>query len=170
MYQKEDRQKVLDLEQIYVNGSAGKVSVANFAEVKRGLGPVSIKRENQTRIVTITADLISDRNAYEVEGEIKDGIANSFIVPDEVTLIYDGAWKNMQDQGKVYGLIILMAIILVFGVMAGTYESFKAPFLNLCTIPFLVMKCVMCIFEMLNLQTYIICCLFGFYQKGEIIC
>lgn len=142
MYQKEDRQKVLDLEQIYVNGSAGKVSVANFAEVKRGLGPVSIKRENQTRIVTITADLISDRNAYEVESEIKDGIANSFIVPDEVTLIYDGAWKNMQDQGKVYGLIILMAIILVFGVMAGTYESFKAPFLNLCTIPFLIIGVV----------------------------
>jgi len=35
-----------------------------------------------------------------------------------------------------------MAIILVFGVMAGTYESFKAPLINLTTIPFLVIGVV----------------------------
>ena len=48
----------------------------------------------------------------------------------------------MQSQGKTYGLIILMAILLVFGVMAGTYESFKAPFINLMTIPFLIIGVV----------------------------
>ena len=142
MYQKEDRKQVIDLEQIFVNGTGGKVSVANFAQVKKGLGPVSIKRENQSRIVTVTCDILTERNAYEVEQAIKDGIAGTFIVPDDVTLVYDGAWKNMQDQGKTYGLIILMAILLVFGVMAGTYESFKAPFINLMTIPFLIIGVV----------------------------
>ena len=39
-------------------------------------------------------------------------------------------------------LIIAMAIILVFGVMAATYESFKAPFINLFTIPFLIIGVV----------------------------
>ena len=142
MYQKEDRKQVIDLEQIFVNGTGGKVSVANFAQVKKGLGPVSIKRENQSRIVTVTCDILTDRNAYEVEEAIKDGIASTFIIPDDVTLIYDGAWQSMQDQGKTYGLIILMAILLVFGVMAGTYESFKAPFINLMTIPFLIIGVV----------------------------
>ena len=142
MYQKSDRKQVIDLEQIFVNGSAGKVCVANFAKVKKGLGPVSIKRENQSRIVTVTCDIITERNAYEVEQNIKEGIASTFIVPDDVTLVYDGAWKSMQDQGKTYGLIILMAVLLVFGVMAGTYESFKAPFINLMTIPFLIIGVV----------------------------
>ena len=142
MYQKSDRKQVIDLEQIFVNGTNGKVSVANFAKVKKGLGPVSIKRENQSRIVTVTCDIITERNAYEVEQDIKEGIANTFIVPDDVTLVYDGAWQSMQDQGKTYGLIALMAILLVFGVMAGTYESFKAPFINLMTIPFLVIGVV----------------------------
>jgi len=142
MYQKSDRKQVIDLEQIFVNGSAGKVCVANFAKVKKGLGPVSIKRENQSRIVTVTCDIITERNAYEVEQDIKEGIASTFIVPDDVTLVYDGAWKSMQDQGKTYGLIILMAVLLVFGVMAGTYESFKAPFINLMTIPFLIIGVV----------------------------
>ncbi|MBR5966457.1 MAG: efflux RND transporter permease subunit [Treponema sp.] len=142
MYAPADRKSVTDLEQIYVKGSAGKVSVANFAKVTKGLGPVTIKRENQTRVVTISADLVSEVNAYEVENKIKEGIASAFIVPDNVTISYEGSWKDMQEQGAAYAGIILMAILLVFGVMAGTYESFKAPFINLCTIPFLIIGVV----------------------------
>lgn len=142
MYEGGDRKSVTDLEQIYVKGSAGKVSVANFARVVKGLGPVTIKRENQTRVVTISANLTSEVNAYEVENKIKKGISDSFIIPDNISVSYEGAWKDMQDQGKAYAGIILMAILLVFGVMAGTYESFKAPFINLCTIPFLVIGVV----------------------------
>ena len=142
MYAPADRKSVTDLEQIYVKGSKGKVSVANFAKVTKGLGPVTIKRENQTRVVTISADLVSEVNAYEVENKIKAGIASSFIVPDNVTLSYEGSWKDMQEQGAAYAGIIVMAILLVFGVMAGTYESFKAPFINLCTIPFLIIGVV----------------------------
>lgn len=142
LYQKGDRQSVSDLEQIYVNGSKGKVSVANFARVVKGLGPVSIRRANQTRVVTVSADNNGERNDYEVEDDIKAGIAQTFIIPDGVTISYEGNWKDTQEQGRVYGLIILMAILLVFGVMAGTYESFKAPFINLMTIPFLIIGVV----------------------------
>lgn len=39
--------------------------------------------------------------------------------------------------------IIILAIILVFGVMAGTYEDFKNPFINLFTMPFLVVGVVL---------------------------
>ena len=142
LYQTGDRQSVSDLEQIYVNGTNGKVSVANFARVVKGLGPVTIRRANQTRVVTVSADNNGKRNDYEVEEDIKDGIAATFIVPDGVTISYEGNWKDTQEQGQVYGLIILMAILLVFGVMAGTYESFKAPFINLMTIPFLIIGVV----------------------------
>ena len=142
LYQKGDRQSISNLEQIYVNGSKGKVSVANFAKVVKGLGPVSIRRENQTRVVTVSADNNGKRNDYEVEDDIKAGIASTFIIPDGVTISYEGNWKDTQEQGKTYGLIIAMAILLVFGVMAGTYESFKAPFINLMTIPFLIIGVV----------------------------
>ncbi len=142
LYQKGDRQSVANLEQIYVKGTNGKVSVANFAKVVKGLGPVSIRRANQSRVVTVSADNNGKRNDYEVEEDIKEGIASTFIVPDGVTITYEGNWKDTQEQGRTYGLIILMAILLVFGVMAGTYESFKAPFINLMTIPFLIIGVV----------------------------
>lgn len=142
LYAKDDRKSITDLEQIYVKGSSGMVSVANFAEVKKALGPVSIRRENQTRRVTVSADKKTDRNSTDVIADIKEGIAESFIIPEGVTIVYDGAWKDTQDQGITYLMIGIMAILLVFGVMAGTYESFKAPIINLTTIPFLIIGVV----------------------------
>lgn len=142
LYQNDDRKSVENLEQIYVKGSNGMISVANFATVKKGLGPVSIRRENQTRRVTVSADKKTDRNSTEVIQDIKDGIAASFVVPEGVSIVYEGAWKDTQEQGKTYLMIGIMAILLVFGVMAGTYESFKAPVINLTTIPFLIIGVV----------------------------
>lgn len=142
MYKPEDRQNVMDLESMYVNGTNGKVAVSNFASLKRGLGPVTISRENQTRIVHVTASIISEKNANLVEDDIKEGIANSFIIPEGVTISYEGSWADVSDQMKIYIAIIFIAIVLVFGVMAATYESFKAPLINLATIPFMMIGVV----------------------------
>ena len=142
MYQPSDRENIIDLETMYVSGTGGKVSLSNFATLKKGLGPVSIKRENQRRIVHITASILTSDNANLVEDAIKEGIANTFIVPDNVSVSYEGSWQDTNEQMKLYAGILIMAILLVFGVMAATYESFKAPLINLATIPFLLIGVV----------------------------
>ncbi|WP_407396538.1 efflux RND transporter permease subunit [Treponema sp.] len=143
MLRPEDRQKVMDLEQIYVSGSRGLVALSNIASVNKGLGPVSIKHENRNRLVHVTANILNDENANIVEKRIKEECAKTFIVPEGVSVSYEGSWTEMAKQGKVYGTIILMAIILVFGVMAATYESFKAPIINIFTIPFMVIGVIL---------------------------
>ena len=143
MLRPEDRQNVIDLERIYVNGSKGPVCVANVASVVKGLGPISIRHENRNRIVHVTANLLTEMNANVAEDQIKEAISNTFIMPDGVTLSYEGSWKETTSQMGTYGLIILMAILLVFGVMAATYESFKAPLINMTTIPFLIIGVVL---------------------------
>ncbi|MBQ9494190.1 MAG: efflux RND transporter permease subunit [Treponema sp.] len=142
MYRPEDRDRISDLESIYVRGTSGMVSVANFASLKKGLGPVSINRENQTRVVEVSASITSNRNANVVEDEIKQTIAQTFIVPENITITYEGSWSNITEQVRIYIMILAMAVILVFGVMAATYESFKAPFINMLTIPFLIIGVV----------------------------
>ena len=137
-YKPEDRKTIEDLESIYVRGTNGMVSVANFASIKKGLGPVSISRENQTRIVHVTCSILTEINANVVEDQIKEGISDSFIIPDSVTVSYEGSWADTMDQMKLYMKIIVMAILLVFGVMAATYESWKAPLINLATMPFMI--------------------------------
>lgn len=137
-YQPSDRKTINDLESIYVKGTNGMVAVSNFATLKKGVGPVSISRENQRRIIHITASILTTTNANIIEDEIREGISNSFIVPDEVSVSYEGSWQDTTTQMALYMKIIGMAILLVFGVMAATYESFKAPLINLATIPFMM--------------------------------
>ena len=137
MLRPQDRQKVIDLDQIYVSGSKGLVALSNIASVVKGLGPVSIKHENRNRLVHVTANILNDENANVIEKKIKEECSKAFIVPEGVSVTYEGSWKEMAKQGAMYGKIILMAIILVFGVMAATYESFRAPIINIFTIPFL---------------------------------
>ncbi len=136
LFDPEDRKETLDLESIFVNGTDGQqVALANFVQIVRGTGPVSINRENQSRIIHVTASIVSDTRADEIESNIKELIANNLILPDNVALIYDGSWQEISESVVTYTLIIVLAILLVFGVMAGTYESFIDPFINLLTIP-----------------------------------
>lgn len=137
-----DRGDIPDLEKIYVSGTGGRYAVSNFAEVVRGVGPVSISRENKTRTVHLTANLLGNANAGEVENKIKRVMGGQMIVPEEITVSFEGAWKDTMDMMKVFAVIIVLAILLVFGVMAGTYESFKEPFINMFTLPFLIVGVV----------------------------
>lgn len=141
-YDEEDRKTIDDLDQIYVCGSSGMVAVSNFASFRKGLGPVSISRENQTRIIHVRTSILTNVNANLVEDSIKQEIENNYIIPDSVTVSFEGSWQDTMTQMKLYLKIIAMAIILVFGVMAATYESFKAPLINLATMPFLIIGVV----------------------------
>lgn len=142
-YRPEDRKTINDLESIYVRGNGGMVSVANFASIKKGLGPVSILRESQKRIIHVRASNISDENDNVIEEEIRAAVQSSVIIPDSVIINYDGAWKDTVSQYGFYLRIAIMAILLVFGVMAATYESFKAPLINLATMPFIVIGVIL---------------------------
>ena len=142
-YRPEDRKTINDLESIYVRGNGGMVSVENFASIKKGLGPVSIRRESQKRIIHVRASNLTQENDYVIEEEIKEMIQENVIIPESVIVSYEGAWQDTKSQYGFYLKIAIMAILLVFGVMAATYESFKAPLINLATMPFIVIGVIL---------------------------
>jgi HAE1 family hydrophobic/amphiphilic exporter-1 len=139
----EDRGSIPDLEKIFVAGTNGKYAVANFAQVVRGIGPVSINRENKARIIHLTANVVGGSNIGVIESQIKQLIKDNMILPDTVTITFEGSWKDTMKTIKVFITIFILAIVLVFGVMAGTYESFKDPFINMFTLPFLIVGVVL---------------------------
>jgi HAE1 family hydrophobic/amphiphilic exporter-1 len=134
-----DRARLPDLERIFVASGNGTIHpLSNFATLKKGFGPVSINRENQSRIIHVTANLaVETLRTNDVENKVRELIAANFIVPEGVALSYAGQWQEITDTTKTYVLILTLAILLVFGVMAGQYESFKDPLINLCTVPLL---------------------------------
>lgn len=136
-YQKADKSSIPDLEKIKVQGKNGLVSLANFASLKKNYGPVSINHENKARTIHITAGIKGKDNAPVVEAKIKKAIRENCVLPGDVSVNFEGSWKNMKKQSILFSKIIILAVLLVFGVMAGMYGSFKKPFINLFTIPFM---------------------------------
>lgn len=136
-YQKADKSSIPDLEKIMVQGKDGLVSLANFASVKKNYGPTSINHENKARTIHITAGIKGNENASDVEAEIKKAIQENCVFSGDINVSFEGSWKNMKKQAILFSKIIVLAVLLVFGVMAGMYGSFKKPFINLFTIPFM---------------------------------
>lgn len=136
-YQRKDKSSIPDLEKVMVQGSKGLVPLSNFAKVKKNYGPTSINHENKARTIHLTAAINGNENAPDVEAKIKRAIQENIVLPGDVFVSFEGSWKNMKKQALVFSKIIILAVLLVFGVMAGMYGSFKKPFINLFTIPFM---------------------------------
>jgi HAE1 family hydrophobic/amphiphilic exporter-1 len=107
----------------------GQVATANY-----GHSPLEIKRENQQRIVYVSAQPynISLGEAATILGDILDSIE-----PEAGVRIHLGG--QIEEQKESFGnLWIMFAIgfVLVFMVMASQFESLRHPFVILFTIPF----------------------------------
>jgi len=139
----EDREKLPDLERVFVASNTGNlIPLSNFASIEKSLGPVSISRENQSRVIHITGTLADSGKAQEIEQRIKEILNAEYILPEGLSLSYEGQSMQVNETVQTFLIIIILAIILVFGTMAGLYESFKTPFINLFTIPLILIGVV----------------------------
>lgn len=137
--QKSDRLQIPDLNKIFLISSSGeKIYLSNVASLKKGVGPMTISRDNKRRLATISVECSATAKMNEVQNNIKVLMDENMVFPDDVTYTFDGDWVDAQEKGKYVIIILSMAIILIFAVMAGQYESFKNPFINMFTIPLLV--------------------------------
>jgi HAE1 family hydrophobic/amphiphilic exporter-1 len=134
--QPSDRSKALDLNNIFVLSSSGdKIPLSSLATVTKGLGPLKIHRTNQSRTIDLTGNLAPGQQANKVEAKLQSLIKSNLTIPDDVYVTYTGSWSELLGQGASIIAIVLLALLLVWGAMAAQYESFKDPFINLTTIP-----------------------------------
>lgn len=143
MLQKSDRASELDLRRIFVRNSLGeKISLDNLATLERSTGPVSIKRENEMRSVHVLGGLAGGYAASQAETDIKALIEKQINIPDGVYLEYGGDFADMTAMFSQVYLILVLAIVLVFGVMASLFESFRNPFIVLLSMPLMMIGVV----------------------------
>jgi hydrophobic/amphiphilic exporter-1 (mainly G- bacteria), HAE1 family len=139
-----DRQKMPDLERIFVVSPSGaRIPLADVARLEKGTGPVSISRENQARAVHVRASLAGNVRADAVEASIRKAIAENLVVDENASLEYMGSWSEVSSTSRTFLLVLVLAILLVFGVMAGQYESFRDPLINLFTIPLMAIGVIL---------------------------
>jgi HAE1 family hydrophobic/amphiphilic exporter-1 len=143
---KTDRMHVEDLAQIFVNSSTGRrIPVSNFADYRESTSPVTISRENQSRVIHVTATPKTTMTLPNgktrglsigaVQANVERIIAENIPQDSNVTITYEGDNQDFMDNIKIFFTIIIMAVVLVFAVMASQFESFKDPFIVLFCIP-----------------------------------
>ena len=130
-----ERRSVNDIlnSQITVNGS--RIRLDSFASVSEELGPVTINRVGQERVVNLQLDVYG-RSLGEVGADLKRAIAENIILPPGISIEYDG---QIKEQGKAFSeltLMLVFGVLLVYMIMAAQFESYMAPFIVMFSIPF----------------------------------
>lgn len=153
---RKDLAELLDL--TVVNNRNKPVILRNVVDVIQQEGPVRIERKDQERIISINANF-AGRDMGSVISDIRDKL-RSVPVPKDFAVVFGGDYEEQQKafHELLFGLIL--AIFLVYMVMAGQFESFKDPFVVLFAIPMALIGVVLAMIltnTIFSMQAFIGC-------------
>jgi multidrug efflux pump subunit AcrB len=129
-----------DLEQvesvvIALDGAHGLVQLGDIARVRLLESPSEIRRDNQRRVVEVTASVAADHALSEVTAHVQQRL-RELDLPEGYTLYDAGAAEALQEGQQLSQILLGLALFLVFVVMAVQYESLRNPFVILLGVPF----------------------------------
>ncbi len=129
----EDRDEIASVGDVLLSTPQGRVLPAkNVMVVERETGPTQIDRKNQERITRVNA---------EIEVTLSEAVANVQARLPEMNVPKDfevGFGNEVEEQARSFRellLVLVLAILLVYTVMASQYESLRDPFIIMFSIP-----------------------------------
>jgi HAE1 family hydrophobic/amphiphilic exporter-1 len=130
----EERKSIEQLSRLaIINNNGQPVQLQAVATITPASGPVRIERRDRERVITVETNF-SGRDLGSVVNDIRARI-QTITVPPEFAVIIRGDWEEQQKAFRELMVGLIMAILLVYLVMAGQFESFKDPFIVLFSIP-----------------------------------
>jgi CzcA family heavy metal efflux pump len=118
------------------------VYLSEVAQLQFAASPSEIMRDNQQRIVEVTASLLNEDDLLEVSQAIEETLRDVQLPAGY--FLYDGSGNQEIREGRDMSLILFaLAIFLVFVVMAVQYESLTNPLVILLAIPFMLIGVAM---------------------------
>ena len=110
------------------------VPLETVAAIKQSLGPTSITRENQRRMATVSITAAPMTPLGTLVSKVEATIAEMGAEAGVTTQVA-GTAEDLKDSFAALGLAFLVAVLLVYMVMASQFESLLEPFVILFTIP-----------------------------------
>ncbi|GAB4234648.1 MAG: efflux RND transporter permease subunit [Acidobacteriota bacterium] len=134
-FQEQDRLAAPDVRAIPVQTPGGDViPLGSLVRFERREGPTAITRRDQQRIVSVSADLTGARDMGSVVSELQEKV-QALSLPEDTAIIFSGEWEEQEEAFQMLQVGFLLAVVLVYLVMAAQFESFKYPFLIMFSIP-----------------------------------
>jgi HAE1 family hydrophobic/amphiphilic exporter-1 len=133
MFDKKYRDDIKKISSMTITTPMGEVPVANFIKDTIAVGPVKIEHEDNYRLVTVSGN-IEGRDQGSVARDVQS-ILNTIPRPADFTIELSGGYEEQVNTFRDLFLVIILAIVLVYMIMVGQFESFREPFIIMFTIP-----------------------------------
>ncbi len=134
-YDKAHRQSLADVENITLYTPSGAPFKLNeVASITEFYAPPYITRENRQRAITVSTGL-HNASITTIVDAIWDEVYR-LDLPSDISIGIGGTAKEQQDSQQDMGLLLVLVLLLVYIVMASQFESFKAPFIIMLSLPF----------------------------------
>ncbi len=146
--------EILDL--TLVNSDGLPVVLKNVVKVESQSGPVRIERLDQERVVTVSAD-ISGRKMSSILSDIRE-LLSTVPVPRDFNIGFGGDYEEQQKSFRELLLSCILALVLVYMVMACQYESLRDPFVVMFSVPLAAIGVILMLFltgTTFNVQSFI---------------
>ena len=117
-----------------VRGRNGLVELRSLVDVRDGTGPVQIDRQERQRQVTILANLEKDKPLGEAVGDIKQLVA-AIDLPSGVKTAFTGSADMMAETFGNILFSMMLAVILIYMILAAQFESLVHPFTVMLSLP-----------------------------------
>jgi HAE1 family hydrophobic/amphiphilic exporter-1 len=154
--EKRSLDEILDLTLRTPDGE--QVVLRNLVDTRAGSGPVTVERKDQQRLVTVTAN-VAGRDLGSVAADVQARLAE---IPRPVgyDLIVAGNYEEQQKAFDELLVSLLLALLLVYMVLASQYESLGDPLVVMLSVPVAAVGVLVTLFltdTTLNLQSAIGC-------------
>ncbi|HKI60409.1 MAG TPA: efflux RND transporter permease subunit [Mariprofundaceae bacterium] len=109
------------------------IPLSNVVEIHEFADSKALNRYNRQRAITLEANLVGDYSLGEALNYL-EGLVRSELPPG-ASIDYKGPSQDFIDSGSSIYLIFILALIVVFLVLAGQFESFIHPLIIILTVP-----------------------------------
>ncbi|HRD01071.1 MAG TPA: efflux RND transporter permease subunit [Candidatus Saccharicenans sp.] len=161
-----ERLDVNDLLDLTITNSDGEqVSLRNVIEVQSGRGPQQIERRDRERIINVSGE-IADRDLGSVIRDAQRAI-KTIPRPANFAIGFTGDYEEQQKANRELMISIILALFMVYMVMAMLYESLRDPLIVMFSVPLTVIGVAFILLltgTSINVQAYI-----GMIMLGGIV-
>ncbi|TDI74958.1 MAG: efflux RND transporter permease subunit [Bacteroidetes bacterium] len=131
---RENRNETLDLRSIYVRSASGKpVQMDNLVTITEESSPPQRYRFDRYVSATVSAGLLPGKSVGDGIDAMERVAAN--ILDDSFTTALSGASRDFAESSSSLMFIFILALILVYLVLAAQFESFRSPLIVMLTVP-----------------------------------
>ena len=134
---RQQRNKPVDLKSIYIRSNNGEmIQMDNLIELSEGIAPPQLYRYNRFVSATVSAGLADGKTIGEGL-DAMDAIAAE-VLDDTFRTALTGESKEYRESSSSLMFAFILALVLIYLILAAQFESFKDPFVIMLTVPLAV--------------------------------